>query len=400
MELSLGLSLPSLAGRKIGGAAPSAYLGQIATRTRLPSNASTTNKQFQSITRHTLRDGGSYIELIFPNWRGNNTNGTEVGSGGVLTLTASVEYPAASGNIVQVLFDGIATATIADGANSVVGRATLDFVAGQDIYVRAFGSNPFGIVYTASGGVIDSGRGERLRVAASALTDHTMVAGSITDNAGGFTYTPIVILGMTTKASVFLAGDSIQNGFGGGFAVDDTSDEGIVARSIGPTLAYGCFAVNGDRVNWAATNYAKRLALAQYFSHMACNYGRNDLASASRTAAQVLADLNAFYGLFPAGMPKFQTTITPTTTGAWTLADGSDQTLHASEAARDTLNASIRAVPVALTGIFDTAPVNEITLDGGKWIAPGRTADGTHPTEAGYIAVKTAGVVNPALFVR
>jgi len=70
--------------------------------------------------------------------------------------------------------------------------------------------------------------------------------------------------------------------------------------------------------------------------------------------------------------------------------------LASGEGARKLVNRTLRAGSVP--GVYDFLDVAypvESALDSGLWNAPGYTADGTHPTNLGYLAVRQARVIDP-----
>lgn len=110
-------------------------------------------------------------------------------------------------------------------------------------------------------------------------------------------------------------------------------------------------------------------------------------ANTGRTAAQIKADTMTILAIAKAhGCKTIVSTKTPITAGAWTLADGSDQT--ASAVATPVIN-DINAwyISQVALGLIDyvilygEAVRNASNND--KWIAPSITADGTHALVGG-----------------
>ena len=88
-------------------------------------------------------------------------------------------------------------------------------------------------------------------------------------------------------------------------------------------------------------------------------------------------------------------TLLPVTTGAWLLADLSDQTIDGNHAAIVGYNDGIRTKPkyVEIANALER-PVQ----DGGKWFADGVTPitdDGLHPNPVGYRKLPTTGILLP-----
>lgn len=359
----------------------------------MPANLSTTNKQMQTRTGHFSRDTISALQIVLPNWY--TLVGVETGVGAVATVTASVEYP--SGTFTQILFSGSASGTIADGAQLLSDLCTIAIPKDTQFWIRVYYTNTAGIPYTScqQGSV-----GDVHRIGASGIVDQTM-SGTITNNSGGTGYFPAAILGYTRRASVFLAGDSRTFGQGD-TSVLTPGDQGELARSIGPTLAYVNCGIPSERANfWAtASNVVNRRAIAAYCSHVVMQHGINDLAAA-RTDAQLRTDINTMAAYF-AGKTIFLTTLAPETTSTDSWATTANQTAVANfstagNGRRETHNAWRRTVPSGFTACFEIADVVESARDSGKWQVDGTaskyTADGVHATTFAYSAIVSSGAV-------
>ncbi len=77
-------------------------------------------------------------------------------------------------------------------------------------------------------------------------------------------------------------------------------------------------------------------------------------------------------------------TVAPNTSGAWTLANGSDQTPAANTAQRLLYNTWVRNNVLGVDGFFDTVGPSKLTADENRWNADGTaakyTGDGLHET--------------------
>jgi hypothetical protein len=324
---------------RAGTSGPSLYLGQVATRTFIPNTFNGTNKQIMSRTFHYARDAITSLQLVIPNFYFNllaSPGSTEAGPGSGTSITASIEYPAAT--FTQVKFSGSATGSPADNSLLVSDAVSIAIPNGAQFFVRTWFSNANGIMfglYSSSNG-LSTGDGTVFGVTTPDLT----MSGSITQATNVVGVAPCAIIAQTRKASVYLLGDSRV--FGLRDTGDSSGDLGELARSLGPTLAYINGGCPGDRsVDFTTgTHGANRRALMAYTSHMISNFGINDV-TAGNSPASVLSAYQTITGYHPG--PKYICTIAPQTTGAWTLANGSDQTVTANEANRVSLNTSIRS---------------------------------------------------------
>lgn len=370
------------------------YTGLVATRGKVLNSTNVAYQQLQGKTRHVAMDNITSLQLVYGGWYTTNprSNGnvSEVNASAASTITASIEYP--MGTRTQVKFSGSATGTIPVGSNLVSDSVAVSIPLGAAFFVHVFQQNPTSVLFIGS--VTSAGTGELCNLAASGLTDLTM-AGTITNTFFTTHYPPLAIIGNTSRPSFALFGDSKCEG-----ALDTYSDAylllGELERAAGKSFGFTNCGLGGERMSDVAGGTAtKRVALAQYASHVLSQYGINDITN-SRTAGQVLTDLATFRALFP-GKPFYQGTVAPVTTSSDSWATTGNQTTHANNAARVTLNQSIRNHNTgALDGHMEIADAVESGRDSGIWKAA-YTTDGTHETQTAYIAVKTFGGVDDAL---
>lgn len=378
----------------IGKVAP--YTGLVATKCGPPQSTNVAYQQLQGRTRHVAMDNLKSIQLVYSGWyvtnpRGNS-NVSEVNSSAASTITASIEYPI--GTIKQVTFANVAAGTLAPGGTLISDFVSVNIPIGAAFFVRVYQTNPTAILFIATGS--SAAFGESCSIAASGLPDLTM-GGTIASNNPQVRFTPSAIIGMTTRASIAICGDSKAAG-----ALDTYSDGymlvGEIERSVGKTFAFTNLSNGGERINDVATGQAaKRIPLIAYASHVICQYGINDLTM-PRTAAQILADIATFKSLLPSSKPFIQGTVAPgsTSTDAW--ATTINQTTFTSNPARITLNASIRTcLAGAIDGYVEISDAVESVRDSGLWKAPGYTVDGIHEIQAAAIIVQTYGGVTDAL---
>ena len=324
--------------------------------------------------------------------------GVETGCGGPLTAALSIEYPA--GTFTRLTWAGAAQGTIADNAIAYTDMVPLPVTIPAFAKFRIAGDYEYlsGGTVPSSGWVnaCDRAMGDEYQVNTTAdftLTSTVLGSGSV---QGVF---PQLVLGSSDRVVWGFVGDSIANGVNDAF-FDPSGGRGLFGRALaesGPHLNYG---VNGDRVQYAATNYARRLALMQAggVTSAILQLGVNDLAG-GRTSAQILADRASMRAML-AGIVVFDTTITPQTTSTDVYKTAAQQTVSATSTntQRTTTNAALRgAVQPNSAGLIDVVSLLETSTayehgpvqDGGVWL-PRYIAgsDGTHPNSLAAMAVK------------
>lgn len=375
---------------------PPAYLGQVATHCQTPTNlrvpAGAT--QANSRSRHIAIDDVINPRLVLDNWYGI----TETGPGGISTETASIESPV--GTFTQVTFSGSATGTIANGGRLISDPvAGLTIRAGSTFYVRRFIQNAAGFCYYAFGQLSGQGSIEALAQAVSGLSDQTM-GGTITTSAAGYLCPPSAILGMTQRPSIFVAGDSRANGMETA-GTSGIAETGCIVRSFATGPAY----INASMSSMAGSQFAAspmRIALAQYCSHVLCEYGTNDLA-AGVTSAALIATIQGIQALC-GNKPFYQTTIYPRTTSTDSWATTTNQTPIASESQRIAFNTAVRAGGLGFTGYIEQADVYESARNSGFFIVNGTanfyTTDGIHGTTAANVLMTASDKILASQFAR
>lgn len=384
----------------------SSYLGQVAKRSWiLNRKPGSTFKQGRGKLGQINVEAVTSIQLVFANWFVScyyNATPTylETGSGGNATWAAAIEYPA--GTFTQVKFGGSATGSVADGANLISDALTISIPANTQYWIHSFQQqiDTGFIVYNGADVGTDPGAvtntslwGDKCDSAASGMTDITMSGSGYTNNLTGSQIGPILVLANMTKPSVMMFGNSID--FGQNGAIDALGVEGITARSLatGNYLGLLNMGISGDQWSKVVTSKAKRQALAAYFTHIVFGGFTNDSA-AGRTSAQILADLQTVYALFPS-QQKYQITTPPYGSGA------AGTNVAATNGVRVTANTAQKAGVANILATFDVAGVLESPTVSGTWQYAGDyDAAGTHPSQQGYIRVANSGVINPALLTR
>jgi lysophospholipase L1-like esterase len=372
------------------------YMGLVATRGSIAQNQAASTSKAMSRTYHKATATLRQAQLVWPNWFVNGSF-IESGSGGTLTITAAVEYP--PGSFTQITFSGSATSPpAANGANIVSDFITLaqPIPEGAIFYVRTFAAWGAGgsMIY---GPLVQLGNGEGTEFGA-AITDKTM-GGAVGGTAGQSLFGPLAVLGKTRKPSILVLGDSKQ--FGQNDTADATGDLGETARALGAAgLGYINAGKPSDKAASFVASHAHRVAdLAPYVTHVIGNYSVNDVAAA-RTATQILADIDSIAGYYTAlGKKVSWNTLSPETTSTDGFTTTTNQTAATNfsttgTGTRETINDALRAGRPSLSWTNEVADQVESARNSGRWKAPGFTADGTHPTQSGYLTIKNSGAIN------
>ena len=367
-----------------------AYIGCVASRCGSMDQYYAGNWYMDGATVHTATEGLTKIKVIHPNWSVQGSSDT--GSGGTLTLSATIDYKNTAG--VQVLtpitYSGSTSTVIANGDNSNPDWMAVDIPKGRTFRIRYHGVWSAGLCGTGSNYVPIYASGTLLEgqnnTNGSDVTNQLALA-SPTYGGGGIVFRPVAILGNTNRATILICGDSIAVGTKD--AEDYTLKCGMLERSI----PFGVINIaRGGELAQIVTAFpaaiSKRVALAQYCTHVIVNYGTNDLASAF-TAAQVKGFLDTFYTQNFIGKSYIVCTILPKTTGTWDTTAA--QTVTAYDAQLLALNDLILTGSITgQSGVIDLHEIYSDTYAGNKWKVYGTTltaltSDGTHPNHKGNV---------------
>lgn len=384
----LALSLEVTAACTLGSAAPGAStFGFVTTRGHLGTSTAAVTTPYMARKFVVNRSGGalSALQLGFVNRAIVNPSGEVATAGTYTCLAATIEY---NGSIVgTATFSGSGSgSTTGDFLWSDYFTLSTPVPNGAMFYIR------YRVQNSVAMPVCTSGNGDYEYTAGGDATISNgadLTAGGTVTSDGTGTIIPIpIILGVTQKPNWLIIGDSEQAGIKD--TADASGDIGEFARAIGARYAYFKVSDPGERASQFVTQSAMRKILGQLASHIFCGLGVNDNL-AGDSAATMLANHATIRGFFPR-KPFYGSTLTPITTGAWTLPDGSDQTLNANNAAWQSFNTSMRAVPSGYAGIFDPAAVCE-NGSSGKWNAPGYTNDGLHGLRAANLLMTFTATV-------
>lgn len=368
------------------------YEGFLSNRGLLPNTTSVSYFQMNTRSPYWSRVAMRTFRIIVPNfWV--NASFVEAGLGAATTIEASIEYPA--GTFTRVKFSGSDQGTIPDNSYLISDDITVTIPKDTRFWVRFYWENPNGIIYAQS--VDISGQGGGFEVATTGLTNK-VVSGSLTSSDS---HLPVMaIIGQTTSPSVIILGDSKTYGTGDSTG-DSTVDFGNIARSIGGSLPYANIARGGERANHfnPSSGWTNRLSLLQYATHAIVGYGYND-AAASQTAVQIEASLTTIWDyLVERGIRVYQITMEPGSTSTDSWATTANQTVRSWSDEMTAVNVWIRTNPGKLSGYFEVCNAISSGADSEKWQVDGTpnkyTADGVHPSTAGYLLIKTSGAIPP-----
>lgn len=366
------------------------YYGQVANRCILLSSLTASNKQQMSRSAHFAKEHINGVQVELPNYSISNT-GTEVGTGGPASFTASIEYPA--GVFTRCLFSGATTGVAQSKSKILTDFTAVNIPKGKKFWVKVWRADPLGIIYHGSNWFKDNaGQGDAFNFSTTTVPDTTMTTTATNLDATNI-YTPSAIVGYTRYGSVMAVGDSLTAGQGD---TPDASGDAGLFRFVGTANAWINFGRASDRAAWFLVDSDLRRDSAKWCSDIVIQHAINDLGSGAKTGAQVMASLIAIANLYRAAFPDkriWVPTSTPTTTDATNVTPG------ATFAERVILNNLKRAVPAPFDGCLELADALENSRDGGLFAFTADDNDGTHINQSGYLRIPTTGFVDPASFI-
>ncbi|MCI5078744.1 hypothetical protein [Oricola sp.] len=407
LGLGLGLNTPGAGGGSLFG---TEYVGQVMGQCHIPFQV-TTDTYFNSQSVHYAMDSGSRLKIGIPNWYVNIGSGETNGPGNVTYSAALLD--ASETVLGQFKFSGSATAVAAPGAVLETDWLSVNYTAGTRYLIRIWGNGASGVIYLqpqsrnpSTNRRTNFDDGNRWESSASALADKTL-GGTISNVFSIYNeFTPIYIVGDTRRSSVLMVGDSLMHRGAAnlGDYYDGTSPNvGYAERALGELgVAYINLGVPAETAQQFIASHTIRAAMKSYVSHVWCGYGFNDISN-GRTSAQLLADLATIYGYFPDN--RIVQAIMPyRSSGAWTLADGSDQTVPTVFTPGNvvgTVNAAVEASSVDGVTDYRSAAFDLTTH---KWLADGTvgkyTPDGIHSSQFACQAIASSGLITSTPFFR
>jgi hypothetical protein len=404
-----------------GGSGPvsTATLRNIATRCRPPGSQTVADGFCFSRTMHHNRGGAqTSIQCVFSNWWA--TFNGEFPNTANLTLTAAVEYPI--GVFTQMTWNLATSVVMTPGTNSVTDPCFVGIPDGARFWIRTYQVCPagtLGIVTASIDRTANTMANELGQYSTTALTDFTLAGGGV--GGSSIAYYPSAILGMSSRPSVYVVGDSRCAGLQDNPVLDiGLSGAGEICRSLTSTTAYCNAGFPTDQgatfVSTQATT-GFRKALAQYHTHVHSQYGINDFIF-SQTLAQLQATQAAIFASMP-GKVYSLSTLPPMTTSTDAWATNGNQTITVSgtvAANRPAYNTWVLTKPLGIQNAFDVSGFCEEPTTPGKWKSPdistwtdklgavhnilvACTGDGTHETPTMYGLIENSNTINPALIL-
>jgi lysophospholipase L1-like esterase len=355
--------------------AQSSYIGGVATRCYI-GNSFNTGPRNVRLTHYASVDIDGEIVV-------GMVNAVAGGAGEVLgsaPVVVTASFNPQIGQYRQMTWRGQASVTIQPGAVAWCDPLLVSVRKRNPFWITQFWNTASGVPIVGTIG--NSNIGDAGEITS---TDKTMSGTIGTFQATGFSVMPTIILGRTREPTLVVLGDSRTVG-GQQSATQLNSvygDAGELAMPLAPNFSVLNLGASGETAQGFLTASTTRQQFLKYATHVINEYGVNDLA-AGRTAAQLEADQLSIRKLCGPG-PYYLCTIPPQTnsTGNWTAADGSDQTLFSDNAQRVLYCDWVRArqpwfAPIELADYTELPPRNS-----GKWRAPGITVDGTHESTLG-----------------
>ncbi len=363
MKIGLGMTISGF-----GYRTTPKYMGPVASRTWIGSQLGGTLPYMVRTTQKIRAPGGvDAIKMGFANF---SVVTGETMSGGVLTVKASLDLASVR---TQVLFGGSPTG-VADAATPILWSDLMPWVAADGAAFQALfhqqntvkipymGPGLGGMPYIAGGDAIEQ-----------TATDKTM-SGTITDGGIGIGMWPCAIWGYRSGRCVGLLCDS--RGVGATDTPDASGNLGEIQRSIEPLYAIQPIGRSGESMTGFLGSSTIRRTLLAPCTTIIDALGINDIGIVGAIDQATFESRKTSLRSSFAQTDYWGVTMPPFTSGAWTLADRSDQTVTAGNAVRTTANTWLRALAGGLlTGVLDPAITAETA---GKWNAPGWTGDGAH----------------------
>ncbi|HXZ17332.1 MAG TPA: hypothetical protein VEH77_15450 [Roseiarcus sp.] len=287
---------------------PAVYVGAVAGPTQVPQRMATSSPQMMSRTPEWANDLIAKVRLAFANFACCSSgidSGPRNAPGAVMTVTASIEYPA--GTCTPLSFAGEASGTAPDGGILISDMSTLPtpIPRGAQFWVRQYttasGGDRTPVDYDA--GQLNASAGERTAIGAS-VNDYTVSCAppaSWTEPPDPRPRKPLAVLGPTQRPSICLIGDSAIYGQGdrrvGAYAPD--THYGYIDRWVGRAFGTINLGVSADslRNTLLPGGYTNRGSLLQYCTHAIVNYGVSDINYFSASAAQIEEKISAFVRL-------------------------------------------------------------------------------------------------------
>lgn len=390
----------------LGRATLQPYLGQVAT-TRVPQFDETNNFYMNAVEPVQLLSDCDGLQISMPTFFAGGTLPP-----GDITYTVSI-VNASNAVIGQFTWGSVASHLVAatTALDPLSDKLVFPFkkLTPYRFVTHAIGLSGI-LVNQPSVGTPDRAHGSACEVSSTFLADKTLSGFTAIGNSS-VCFSPLRVVGTITAPSVLGIGDSLFEGGAGsqGDAFDGTSYyRGAAERSLAVLgIAMINLGVPGYRADSFVASHDRQILLQESATLMLCDLSSNDNAG-GRTGFQINGDLASIWGYFPTKHVVQITMIDKTSsTGNWTAADRSDQTVAAGYGIGqtiDTVNNLILSKPAPLSAFVDYRSVIQ-SLSDYKWLADGVTAkkytpDGIHSSTFAAQQVALSGAFTAAQFAR
>ena len=372
--------LPALIG-KMRAALPASNsllgpLGIVGTKGAAPAASIASAINYMLRTASFATDNLRSFKVAWANWYANEQ---VPANASVLTISASIEYPA--GTFTQIKFGGAVSGSAPAGTTLFSDFINLNIPNGAQFWVRYFMSTSATLCY-AGAGVPNVTLGE---ACSQGGTNQTM--GGIVPNNANLLLPFLGIFGPTKKRSIVIIGDSRQAGFDDNFlAANGAYGEMPTGLNQYGWINLGISGAQGSQ--YLSSAGPLRAQIIGFCTDLVNAYGVNDIFIGGASNAALKATQTSIATLYPTKR-SFLTTIDPETNSTDNWATLVNQTVHAQEAVRVAYNTDVRAGTVpGYIGSFDCAAVSESSLNSGKWKVDGTankyTLDGVHQSPFCY----------------
>lgn len=320
--------------------------------------------------------------------------------------TLTIEYPEGTVHTVATL--GGDEAFIVEPGAVVELDATLDIPSGAQFWVqRSFenedASAPVKLPINFYGGngdfAVHGNALDNAHISDGAVDPHSLYA--FVDSFNVFCAPPAYIRASTTKRTFAFVGNSRTLGSFDLMASNTYGDMGQMARAFSEQgLAYVNMGYGNDTISEWLASHTFRLPILEHVTDVIVGDPTNDFGRVGHSAAQTIADYEAFAALVLAAFPtkRIYAITTPpiATTSTDSFATLVNQTVDNSF--NDKLiiyNAAVRAGLEGYTGYFEVGDVLATARDNGIWkLVDGlaSTADGVHELPRGNQEIADSGV--------
>lgn len=351
----------------------------VARRAQVASGSASTVQSLMSRSALLAETDISTLRIAWANWQADTT--LSGAPGNVLTVKASVEYPA--GVFTQVKFSGVAAGVAPPITTLWSDDLGVSIPKGSTFWVRTWQVGTVGILFNSLAPNITLGEASNFPG-----SDQTL-SGTVATGAGIFG--PCAVVGLSSAPAALLLGDSRTAGIG------DNNQSATGSFGLGSGFnpyAWSAIGVYGTTsAQYIATAGALQADLAQYATDIINLYGINDFF-AGASAATLKARLTTIRALYPT--KKYHViTLGPSADSNNLWVDLPGQTPFANNAERVAHNTNVRADSLGFDPFFDYAAISESSLNSGKWAVDGTankyTADGTHESPYCYALYASAG---------